>query len=347
MAEKYYGGGRHDREPGEQDRTQRGRGQGEGYDPRYARYDDEQSGHGRSGYGPAGSARGWDVDDGRVQYGRGQQGWQGPGRSWDSAERGSQRAQDSDTWRGAGYGGYGSEHPSQFHEVHGHHGGGFGSDASYSNQGPGVGYSHWDAQNAHRAEDWQRNQPRRWQGEPYGQYGAQGEYAAPPRPASTPRYFAADNEQRNDRDIRAAMRAAWMGEGYGGPTHHVAPEPARPRRRDVEQRWPKSYTRSDDRIREDLYEHIMRHDHLDASDVTIVVQQGKVTLDGVVPDRYMKHHIEDIADECLGVKEVENRLRVARAKPGVDDHDNRTTGGAMGYSANTDTANPSGTTIKR
>jgi hypothetical protein len=30
-----------------------------------------------------------------------------------------------------------------------------------------------------------------------------------------------------------------------------------------------------------------------------------------IPERRMKHRIEDIAAECVGVKDVDNRLRVA------------------------------------
>jgi hypothetical protein len=35
-----------------------------------------------------------------------------------------------------------------------------------------------------------------------------------------------------------------------------------------------------------------------------------VTLSGEVPERWMKHRAEDMADACTGVRQVENRLRV-------------------------------------
>jgi osmotically-inducible protein OsmY len=41
------------------------------------------------------------------------------------------------------------------------------------------------------------------------------------------------------------------------------------------------------------------------------VVSGKVTFDGTVPDRYMKHYIEDLADSCPGVQDIDNRIRVA------------------------------------
>jgi hypothetical protein len=49
---------------------------------------------------------------------------------------------------------------------------------------------------------------------------------------------------------------------------------------------------------------------IDASEVTVEVHEGKVTLEGTVPERWMKHTIEDIADGCWGVQDVENRIRV-------------------------------------
>jgi osmotically-inducible protein OsmY len=42
------------------------------------------------------------------------------------------------------------------------------------------------------------------------------------------------------------------------------------------------------------------------------VADGRVTLDGTVPDRYMKHAIEDLVDECPGVQDIDNRVRVQR-----------------------------------
>jgi osmotically-inducible protein OsmY len=75
---------------------------------------------------------------------------------------------------------------------------------------------------------------------------------------------------------------------------------------------PKGYTRSDDRIREDISERLMMADSIDSSEVTITVKDGRVLLEGSVPTRSMKHSIEDLADYTAGVQEVENRIRVER-----------------------------------
>lgn len=83
---------------------------------------------------------------------------------------------------------------------------------------------------------------------------------------------------------------------------------------DAEQRrrGPKNYRRSDDRIREDICDELIAAMHLDASDVSVDVADATVTLQGIVPERRMKHAIEDIAAGCRGVREVDNRIRVVR-----------------------------------
>lgn len=73
---------------------------------------------------------------------------------------------------------------------------------------------------------------------------------------------------------------------------------------------PKNYTRSDDRIREDLNERLMDADDIDASDVSVEVKDGVVELSGSVEQRWLKHRIEDMADDCSGVKDIRNEIRV-------------------------------------
>ena len=88
------------------------------------------------------------------------------------------------------------------------------------------------------------------------------------------------------------------------------------RRRQMDQtrghrgRGPKNYTRSDERIREDINDRLTDHDHLDASNIEVAVQGSDVTLTGTVNTRYEKRLAEDIADDISGVSNVENRIRV-------------------------------------
>ncbi len=79
---------------------------------------------------------------------------------------------------------------------------------------------------------------------------------------------------------------------------------------------------SDERIREEICERLSRpfgrfesselddDERIDASDVTVTVDAGKVTLEGTVPERRMKHYIEDLVDACPGVQDIDNRIRV-------------------------------------
>jgi hypothetical protein len=82
-------------------------------------------------------------------------------------------------------------------------------------------------------------------------------------------------------------------------------------------RGPKGYQRSDERLREDISERIMQAYHIDSSEVTVEVRGGKVVLEGTVPDRRMKHAIEDLADAAPGVQDIENRIRVQSSASGA------------------------------
>ena len=78
-------------------------------------------------------------------------------------------------------------------------------------------------------------------------------------------------------------------------------------------RGPKGYTRSDDRIREDVSDRLTDDDRIDAVDIEIMVKNGEVALTGTVPDRDDKHRAEDIAESVSGVKQVQNNLRIQEA----------------------------------
>ncbi len=85
-------------------------------------------------------------------------------------------------------------------------------------------------------------------------------------------------------------------------------------------RGPRNWQRSDERIREDVCERLSALDDVDVSDVSVSVEQGKVTLSGTVGHRADKHRIEDIADDSAGVRDIDNQIHVRR-------DDERSTGG--------------------
>lgn len=75
-------------------------------------------------------------------------------------------------------------------------------------------------------------------------------------------------------------------------------------------RGPRGYTRSDERIREDINDWLMEDSFIDASDIEVSVVGGEVTLSGTVDNRDMKWRAENLAADVLGVKDVNNRLRI-------------------------------------
>lgn len=80
-------------------------------------------------------------------------------------------------------------------------------------------------------------------------------------------------------------------------------------------RGPRGYMRADERILEDVNERLCDDPIVDATEVEVRCEQGTVTLDGRVPTRWMKHRAEDIADSVSGVRDVDNRIRVAAEEP--------------------------------
>jgi hypothetical protein len=75
---------------------------------------------------------------------------------------------------------------------------------------------------------------------------------------------------------------------------------------------PKGYTRSDERIREDVCDRLEASHDIDASDIEVTVSSGEVTLAGSVSERRLKRLAEDIVDDVPGVREVHNQLRTNR-----------------------------------
>lgn len=77
-------------------------------------------------------------------------------------------------------------------------------------------------------------------------------------------------------------------------------------------RGPKGYRRPDERILDEVCEILTRHPDIDASEIEVKVNQGKLILSGTVDDRHIKRLVEDLAEDVLGVREVQNQIRVER-----------------------------------
>lgn len=112
--------------------------------------------------------------------------------------------------------------------------------------------------------------------------------------------------ERDDRDFwdRATDEvASWFGDDDAQ------------RRRDMDKahrgRGPKSYQRSDERIREDINDRLTDDAFIDASEIDVTVKDREVTLSGIVSSRQAKRRAEDLAEAVSGVNHVQNNLRVS------------------------------------
>ena len=93
-------------------------------------------------------------------------------------------------------------------------------------------------------------------------------------------------------------------------------------------RGPKGYKRSDERIKEDVSEHLTHDAWVDASEIEIEVKDGEVTLTGTVQNRDEKRRAEDAVERVSGVRDVHNQIRVH----------NQNQGNMAGQGQNTETA---------
>jgi osmotically-inducible protein OsmY len=81
---------------------------------------------------------------------------------------------------------------------------------------------------------------------------------------------------------------------------------------------PRNYSRSDERIKDDINDRLSDDPFVDATDIDVAVSNGDVRLTGTVDHRSTKRRAEDLAESVSGVKNVENRLRVAQPVSGIN-----------------------------
>ncbi|MEO8549827.1 MAG: BON domain-containing protein [Kofleriaceae bacterium] len=228
------------------------------------------------------------------RYRAGSSGWGEGGRDpWAERDRNMYGDRDEGNARGAG----GSMERGMM-----------GSDTP---RGSGYGYDDGNAQRGQsgsQAGNMYGNDSRqRDQGGNRGHWGDfdRGGQSSNARPARSPD----DPMARNDRQAGQNREGGGYGSSSSGPRDYG------------EQRWdqmrgphagkgPQGFQRSDERIQEMIHEALTDHEHLDASQITVEVKQGEVTLTGTVEDRQAKRLAEDVVERCKGVNDVQNQLRV-------------------------------------
>jgi osmotically-inducible protein OsmY len=202
--------------------------------------------------------------------------------------------------------------------------------ASYGNRP----YGDWDRQdnrygsyNAGYSDYEQRRVANRrdrdyddYYGGPYGAGGNYGRFGGPTsnripyqdesyRRASRDRDRGDWDRRRDNRDNRSFWEratdevASWFGEDDRDERH----------KQSHRGKGPKDYSRSDERIREDICDRLSDDPYIDASDINIRVNNGEVILDGHAESKQAKRRAEDLAEKISGVKNVENHLKVAHS----------------------------------
>jgi osmotically-inducible protein OsmY len=204
---------------------------------------------------------------------------------------------DVDNWyEGGSYeGGYGNR---GYNNDDDYSNGRYGSQYSRGNRNDGnYGHQFDRGNNSNYGRGYDYNRGQRYdQGSigSVGNYGTVGSYR---------------NDQYRDRGVWDKTRdevSSWFGN-----------EDAE-RRREMDRRFaaehrgkgPRGYSRSDDRIKEDINDRLSDNPYIDATDVEVSVTNGEVVLSGKVTDRHNKRRAEDIAEGVSGVRNVENRIRV-------------------------------------
>jgi osmotically-inducible protein OsmY len=237
--------------------------------------------------------------EGRESYGGWQSGGQGqqPGGEWSRMGRyGEEGWQGGQGSQGGGMGRWGQGGNYRMDRDYGQSGsrGGFGGGSfggGYEGQGIGRPYVGESIYGGSRGG---------YGGSSYGgsSYGSSGYGRGS---SSSGGSYGQQQGERGFWDRASDEVSSWLGDD----------DARRRRERDEHRgRGPKGYTRSDERIREDVNDRLTDDGWLDASDIEVQVSSAEVTLTGHVNSREEKRRAEDIVEAVSGVKHVQNNLRV-------------------------------------
>jgi len=234
-------------------------------------------------------------------------------RSWLSPEEAERRRRrDEPTgWQGSS-GGYDRAE----YDEYGQRGSGAGRGSSYGEE--------WSRSGSGRAGSWGRYDDREHGRDFERGYGSERSFGSGREGAFGSGYDRSGSFHESDRPGHFDSGQGWSGRtsgfdregsfggygrgssGYGAGTATSAPwAGAGPHAG----RGPRGYQRSDERIREDVYECLTQHGHIDASGIEADVSGGVVTLRGTVESRQMRRLAEEAVEEISGVKDVRNELR--------------------------------------
>lgn len=220
-------------------------------------------------------------------------------------ERGRERTMMTQDDRNESSRGYGAERSQEGRD---YGDGGYGLGMSEGSRDLGRGPNAWHADgSAGRNGGGRMTQSR----EP-GQESDRGYHAGRGYEDSGRGRDADFGEGRDPRGTTSAFgygsnaRSSWQGQSF------ETRGSAFPIRANSTGQGPKGYTRSDERILEEVCDRLQASGH-DWSDVEVKVATGEITLSGTVAERSMKYEAEQRADGVRGVLDVINQIRVKRA----------------------------------
>jgi len=272
----------------------------------------ESQGYGLQGYGSQGSQSYGPQSYGAPNTGAGSQGFGPEGYGTSMYEGpGGYESQSFGSQGTQGYGQGGSQRE-------------FGSQGHYRQQGSqGYGSQGYDTPDRDRGS--MGLGQRHLQGGSFGQE------------------FGRELQQRGQQWRNALEERSRFGYGYGeqGQQGFESAQGLRSSHRGL---GPKNYTRSDERIREDLNERLTDADDIDARSLSIEVSNGVATLTGTVEQRWMKHRAEDIAESCSGVRDVNNQIRVQPSSQDTSHKESGTTSQKSSSSGSNTTSTQGSTT---
>jgi len=287
MGNRYTNEGRHPRDLYDED-IRRGRDRGKGGFRQGRRPNDTAnrsypSFNDRSSYG------------GENYFGSGRQGY------GDGIEDYQPNSTSGSSWRDStGYSNY--DYPERRYESTERRAG-FGRDAY------GLGYGgDWEPEANRRRYGRESNRPDRYERGYYRQSGYRSDYPSSERGFETER-----GDDRGWWDRASDEVSSWFGDEDAARRREMD------ERRSYRDRGPKNYTRSDDRIKEDINDRLTDYAYIDASEIDVQVANGEVVLTGTVETRYEKRMAEDVAEGVSGVRNVENRIRVDRYQTNTSD----------------------------
>ena len=228
----------------------------------------------------------WRNQGGRGDFGRGREG--GDYRDQGSWSRGSGREDQ-------GGGGYGAERYGEAYRGGRDFGGGSGGDYG---RGSGRDFGGGGSQGQFGGNDYSR-----------GNYGADQGYGG----RGSDEWGQRGGNERGFWDRAGDEVSSWFGDD----------DAARRRQQDDRRggehrgRGPKGYTRSDERIREDVNDRLSDDPFVDASEIEVTVSSCEVTLSGTVDSREARRRAEDVVEQVSGVRHVQNNLRVQQQTAGT------------------------------